>query len=146
MNEKEKVHILLIEDDEVDAEAITRAFEKQQVNHPFTIVSDGIEAFKALRGENESHRVSWPYLILLDLNMPRMNGFEFLRILREDPVLKRSIVFVLTTSNRDEDKVEAYNKQVAGYMVKSREEQNFFNIISLLKLYWHVVEFPPEER
>jgi CheY-like chemotaxis protein len=143
---KENVHILLVEDDEVDAEAIVRAFARQRIDNPFTIVSDGIEAFNVLRGESGRNPVSWPYLILLDLNMPRMNGIEFLHILRQDPILKRSVVFVLTTSNRDEDKIAAYDKQVAGYMVKSGEEQNFINIVSLLESYWHAVEFPPGGR
>jgi CheY-like chemotaxis protein len=138
------VHILLVDDDEVDAEAVVRAFRRQRIANPFTIVSDGIEALKALRGEGGQTPVPRPYIILLDINMPRMNGIEFLQALRQDPKLKRSIVFVLTTSDRPEDKMAVYDKHAAGYLVKSRVGQDFLSMINLLDSYWRVVEFPPE--
>src|SRR5690606_21942978 len=105
-----QIHILLVDDDEVDAEAIVRGFKSQRIGNPFTVVPDGIEAFHALRGTNGRTRLPRPYMILLDINMPRMNGIEFLQALRQDPELKQSIVFVLTTSNRDEDIMAAYNE------------------------------------
>jgi CheY-like chemotaxis protein len=142
----EMVHLLLVEDDEVDAEAVVRAFRKQNITNPFTIVADGIEALNILKGEGGFERLSRPYMILLDINMPRMNGIEFLQTLRQDPELKRSIVFVLTTSNRDEDKMAAYNEQIAGYLLKSRAGQDFINIIQLLDSYQRVVTFPPEKE
>ncbi len=138
------VHVLLVDDDEVDVEAIIRGFENQRIGNPFTVVPDGIEAFNALRGENGHERLPRPYLILLDINMPRMNGIEFLQALRQDPELKQSIVFVLTTSNRDEDIMAAYNSQIAGYLLKSRAGKDFVDLISLLDTYWRVVEFPCE--
>ena len=140
------VHILLVEDDEVDAEAVVRGFRKQKIANPFTIVPDGIAALDALRGTGGYTPIPRPYLILLDINTPRMNGFEFLEALRQDPDLKRSIVFVLTTSDRDEDKMAAYDQQIAGYFVKSRAGGDFMNVTSLLDTYWRVVEFPPEEK
>ena len=87
-----------------------------------------------------------PYLILLDLNMPRMNGVEFLQALRQDEDLKQSIVFVITTSNRDEDVVAAYNEQIAGYILKSRVGEDFVNLITMLDMYWRIVEFPAEVK
>lgn len=137
------VHILLVEDDEIDAEAIVRGFQKQHVDHPITVVPNGIEALNALRGEGSYERIPAPYLILLDLNMPRMNGIEFLQAMRQDAQLCRSIVFVLTTSDRNEDKMAAYDAHVAGYLVKSQLGKDHLPVTKLLELYWQLVEFPP---
>ncbi|HRW07671.1 MAG TPA: response regulator [Caldilineaceae bacterium] len=146
MNE-DTLHILLVEDDDVDAEAVVRAFKKEQLNYPFTIVTNGLEALTLLRGENwgASGRYARPHIILLDLNMPRMNGIEFLQELRADERLKDSIVFVLTTSNRDEDKWAAYGKQVAGYILKTRAGKDFADMVTLVKCYETIVEFPPNK-
>ena len=138
----ENIHILLVEDDEIDAEAIMRGFRAQRIANPFTVVSDGVEALAALRGENGSVPVPRPYLILLDINMPRMNGIEFLGALRDDPQLRKSIVFVLTTSDRDEDIVAAYDKHIAGYLLKSHAGRDFVNLITMLDSYWRIVQFP----
>lgn len=140
------VHILLVEDDEVDAEAIVRAFRKQKIQHPITIVPDGFEALNVLRGEAGHSLLPSPYLILLDLNMPRMNGIEFLHILRQDPELCCSIVFVLTTSDSNKDKLAAYNAQIAGYLLKQQAGENFVNLMDMLNVYWRIIEFPPEDR
>jgi CheY-like chemotaxis protein len=139
-------HILLVEDDDVDAEVVIRAFRRKQISNPFTIVSNGIEALNVLRGEGGQPRLPRPFVILLDINMPRMNGLEFLHALRQDPELRRSIVFMLTTSNSDEDKVAAYNEQIAGYLLKSNAGEDFMNVIRLLDSYQCAVEFPPEVR
>ena len=143
--EPQHIHILLIEDDEIDAEAIQRAFRKQRIANPFTVVPDGIEALNALRGEAGHERVPRPYTVLLDINMPRMNGIEFLQALRQDDELNNSVVFVLTTSDRDEDKVAAYDEHVAGYLLKSRAGSDFLNLIEMLDAYWRIVELPPEK-
>ena len=140
------IHILLVEDDEIDAEAIVRGFQKQQVENPITVVPNGIEALNALRGEGSYDRIPAPYLILLDLNMPRLNGLEFLQAVRQDPQLKSSIVFVLTTSDSDRDKLAAYREQIAGYLLKQRSGVNFIDLVNMLDSYWRIVEFPPEER
>jgi CheY-like chemotaxis protein len=140
------VTLLLIEDDQVDAEAIQRAFRRQKIANPFVVVRDGVEALRALRGEPGAPEVPRPFLILLDLNMPRMNGIEFLQALRSDLNLQRSIVFVLTTSEREEDKLEAYNGHVAGYVVKSRAGEDFLKVIQMLRAYWRIIEFPPEDE
>ena len=140
------VTLVLIEDDQVDAEAIQRAFRKQKIANPFIVFQDGVEALEALRGAPGVAEVPRPYIILLDINMPRMNGLEFLRTLRDDPHLGRSIVFVLTTSERDEDKLEAYGNHVAGYVVKSRAGEDFLKVIQMLRAYWRIIEFPPDEE
>ncbi|HYE95117.1 MAG TPA: response regulator [Rubricoccaceae bacterium] len=136
------VHILLIEDDQVDAENIQRAFRRERIANPITVVQDGVEALKVLRKNGDS--LEQPYIILLDINMPRMNGLEFLRVLRADPVLRRAIVFVLTTSEREEDKVAAYEGNVAGYIVKNRAGEDFLEVTKMLRSYWRLVEFPPD--
>lgn len=137
------VTLLLVEDDAVDAEAIKRAFLHQRIANPFVVVRDGVEALAALRGESDVE-VPHPYVVLLDVNMPRMNGIEFLGALRADPDLSRTVVFVLTTSDREEDKVAAYDKHVAGYILKSRAGEDFLEVIKLLRVYWRLIEFPPD--
>lgn len=137
------LHILLVEDDAVDAEGVARAFRKMEVDHLFTVVRDGVEALALLRHEGTSAPQARPKIILLDLNMPRMNGIEFLHELRQDALLKRSIVFVLTTSNREADKVAAYDKQVAGYFLKSHTGESCSHLTALLELYRQAVELPP---
>jgi CheY-like chemotaxis protein len=138
-------HILLVEDDDVDAEVVVRAFRRQDLRNPFTIVPNGVEALHALRGEEGYERLPRPLFILLDINMPRMNGLEFLHTIRRDPELKRSIVFVLTTSNNDEDKLAAYDEHIAGYLLKENAGEDFKNVIRLLNTYRDTVEFPPGE-
>lgn len=140
------VNILLVEDDEVDVEAIKRAFRISKIGNPLVIVKDGLEALQALRGEGEFEPLPRPNMVLLDLNMPRMNGVEFLTELRKDPDIKDTIVIVLTTSDDDEDKINAYDKNVAGYLVKSRIGKDFTHLVDLLNIYWCVVEFPPDQR
>lgn len=137
------VTLLLVEDDLVDAEAIQRAFRQQRIANPFVVVRDGVEALAVLRGEGDVE-VPYPYVVLLDINMPRMNGIEFLENLRADPELARTVVFVLTTSDREEDKVAAYDNHVAGYILKSRAGEDFLEVIRLLKVYWRLIEFPPD--
>ncbi|WP_412062937.1 response regulator [Rubrivirga sp. IMCC45206] len=136
------VTLLLVEDDAVDAEALQRAFRQQRIANPFVVVRDGVEALATLRGEN-GITVPHPFLVLLDMNMPRMNGVEFLEALRADPALSRTVVFVLTTSDRDDDKIAAYEHHVAGYILKSRAGEDFLDVVRLLKVYWRLVEFPP---
>ena len=139
----ETVTILLIEDDEIDAEAIERAFKKHKVANPLVLAKDGIEALEYLRGEGGKSKIPRPYMILLDLNMPRMTGFEFLAELRSDETISDSIVFVLTTSDLDSDKIEAYGHQVAGYVVKSKVGEAFVDLATMVNAFWRVVEFPP---
>ncbi|MEO1525119.1 MAG: response regulator [Planctomycetota bacterium] len=136
------VSILLVDDDQIDVESIRRSFKKQKIANPITVAKDGLEALAILRGEADGETIDRPYLILLDLNMPRMGGIEFLKTIRDDEELKKSVVFVLTTSDDDRDVVAAYENQVAGYMVKSRVGEDFVEMIGMLDHYWRVIEFP----
>ncbi len=134
--------ILLVEDDDVDVMAMQRALKKKRVLNSVTIARDGIEACDLLRGENGKEKIARPFIILLDLNMPRMNGLEFLDVIRNDPKLNNLIVFVLTTSNSDEDKCRAYKKNIAGYILKDNLGEGFVTAVSMLDLYWNIVEMP----
>ena len=143
MTEPQTVQILLVEDDDIDAEAVKRAFRARRIANPIHVVTNGLEALQKLRGENESPPMQRPYLVLLDLNMPRMGGLEFLDAVRDDPMLRDTIIFVLTTSDADRDKISAYEKNVAGYVVKSRVGEDFLNLVNVIDHYWRYVEFPP---
>lgn len=136
------VNLLLVEDDEVDVQGLKRAFAKSRIGNPITVARDGIEALEILRGENGQAKLAKPHLILLDLNMPRMNGLEFLEAIRADEDLKTSVVFMITTSKAEEDKARAYEKNVAGYIVKQDPANTFMQAVVLLEHYWKIVEFP----
>lgn len=137
------VTILLVEDDQVDAEAIRRAFQRARIANPVVVANDGVEGLDLLRGTNGAEKLQRPYMVLLDLNLPRLNGIEFLEELRDDPELHDSVVFVLTTSDDDRDKVAAYDQHVAGYMTKGRVGEDFIELINMLDHYWRIVEMPP---
>lgn len=133
------LNILLVDDDDVDVKTVRKAFEKGRVTNPLYVASDGIEALAMLRdGQVPRER----RLILLDLNMPRLNGIEFLRELRKDPALKGIPVVVLTTSNAENDRVDAYDLNVAGYLLKPVTFMSFVELMSALNRYWTLVEFP----
>jgi len=133
------LNILLVEDDEVDVMNVKRAFEKNHITNPLFVAGNGLEALEKLRnGEVPQAR----RIVLLDLNMPRMNGIEFLRQLRSDPALAATPVIVLTTSNNDHDKIEAYNLNVAGYLVKPVTFAEFSELMLTLNKYWTLVEMP----
>jgi len=133
------LNILLVEDDEVDVMNVQRAFRANRISNPLFIAGNGEEALRTLRGGEVPRERR---LVLLDLNMPRMNGIEFLRALRADAELARTTVVVLTTSNDERDRVEAYNLNVAGYILKPVTFQNFCEAMSTLNKYWSLVEMP----
>jgi CheY-like chemotaxis protein len=139
MRDSKIVTILLVEDDEVDQKALRWAFEKLKIANPLIIARDGVEAWEMLP------TLARPYLIITDLNMPRMNGIELLKKIRSSPEYRDSIVFALTTSNDEADKIAAYNLNVAGYMLKTDMGTSFQRAISLIDNYWKVVEFPGME-
>ena len=135
------VNLLLVDDDEVDIQGMKRAFAKSRIGNPITVARDGIEALEFLRGENGRPKLAKPHLILLDLNMPRMNGLEFLQAIRADEDLKNSIVFMITTSKAEEDRARAYDQHVAGYIVKQDPANTFMQAVALMEHYWKIVEF-----
>jgi len=133
------LNILLVEDDDVDVQNVRRAFEKAHIANPLFVAADGLEALEKLRsGEVPNNR----RMVLLDLNMPRMNGIEFLRELRKDPQLSAIPVVVLTTSTMDRDKFDAYQLNIAGYLVKPVTFSNFCDLMVTLNKYWALVELP----
>lgn len=136
----EKVlNILLVEDDQVDAMNVQRAFKKANIANPLFLAGDGLDGLRQLRDGTVPPKNR---LILLDLNMPKMNGIEFLRELRADPELASASVVVLTTSNEDRDKIEAYRMNVAGYLLKPVTFASFVEIMATLNKYWTLVELP----
>jgi CheY-like chemotaxis protein len=130
------VNLLLVEDDNIDAMSVQRALRKAKIINPLFRARDGEEALDILWDGS----VPRPVLILLDLNMPRMGGLEFLRELRQDPALHSLVVFVLTTSDDKDDKFAAYEEHVAGYIVKHRTGRGFEGLTEVLGAYWRVVE------
>lgn len=135
---QKEVTLFLIEDDDVDAMSITRAFKKLHISNDIIRANDGLEALQLLR----SGAIPSPYIILLDLQMPRLNGLEFLEEIRQDPNLRQTTVFVLTTSKSDEDITASYKKNIAGYFVKEQVGEGFLDIVNLLKGYWKIVHLP----
>ena len=133
------LNILLVEDDQVDVMNVKRAFDRNRISNPLFVAGDGVEALEILRSGQVPHERR---LVLLDLNMPRMNGIEFLRALRADEDLHATPVVVLTTSDDERDKIDAYNLNVAGYLVKPVTFINFVELMAALNKYWTLVELP----
>ena len=133
------LNILLVEDDEVDVMNVRRAFDKNRIANPLYVAPDGVEALRMLRADEvpKDRRI-----ILLDLNMPRMTGIEFLRELRADQGLALTPVVVLTTSDDERDKINAYNLNVAGYLLKPVTFLNFIETMAAINKYWTLVELP----
>jgi CheY-like chemotaxis protein len=142
MNEGGTLTVLLVEDDDVAAEAVVRSLTKQGLHFPIVWAEDGAQALAALRGQDPSREVPRPRVTLLDLNMPRMNGFEFLQELRAEPDLREEVVFVLTTSDADTDRTRAYHENIAGYMVKASVGPQFSRLAQLLSSYQQAVRLP----
>jgi CheY-like chemotaxis protein len=130
--------ILLAEDDSVDAMTVKRAFAELKVYNELVRVVNGEEAIEYLK----THTDKKPCVILLDLNMPKMNGIEFLRVAKADDELRQIPVVVLTTSKDDRDKVETFKFSVAGYIVKPVDYRKFVDAIKVLNLYWTLSELP----
>lgn len=144
MESIQMINILLVEDDQVDVMNVQRAFKKGNITNPLYVAEDGLQALDMLRGHNHLPPIV-PVerrLILLDLNMPKMNGIEFLQALRADPQLRQTPVVVLTTSSADQDRVNAYNLNVAGYLLKPVTFNTFVNVMTTLNNYWALCEMP----
>ena len=138
------LNILLVEDDELDVMNVRRAFKKNNILNPLHVADNGVEALEMLRGK-DGEPPACPAerrIILLDLNMPKMDGIEFLRALREDPGLRSIPVIVLTTSGAERDKVEAYRYNVAGYILKPITLSSFIETMATLSKYWMLCELP----
>ncbi len=134
--------ILLVDDDEVDVMNVQRAFRKHRISRTLHVAENGLQALHMLRGDETEKLVPQPQIILTDINMPRMNGIEFIRELRADPDLKNMSVFVMTTSSNDKDRQAAYDLNVAGYILKPVEPDKFMASIKTLDNYWTLIELP----
>lgn len=136
------VTVMLVDDDTIDRKAIHRLFKKLELENPIIEAIDGIDALERLRGENGHQRPGVPLVVLLDLNMPRMGGIEFLEEIRSDPELRSMLIFVLTTSTVPADRIRAYEKNAAGFVLKQAVDHSFQEAIKTLSRYWHTIELP----
>jgi CheY-like chemotaxis protein len=139
MSDDRALNILLVDDDEVDVMTVKRAFQKANITNRLFVASNGVEALELLRGGTIPAQRR---LVLLDLNMPKMNGLEFLREVRNDPALQNLTVVVLTTSNEDRDRVDAFQLNVAGYLLKPVTFHTFADVMATLNKYWTLMELP----
>jgi CheY-like chemotaxis protein len=130
--------ILLVEDDSVDVMTILRALKEIHVVNPVVNMEHGEAALDHLRNPANER----PCIILLDLNMPIMNGIEFLQQAKQDAVLRSIPVVVLTTSEEQQDKVRSFDLGVAGYMAKPVDYRRFVEVMRSIDLYWTLSEMP----
>ncbi len=130
--------ILLVEDDQVDAMTVRRAFKDVHITNNLEVAGNGLEALDFLHNPNNSN----PCIILLDLNMPKMNGIEFLKHIKKDDNLKLIPVVVLTTSEEEQDRVDSYNLGVAGYILKPVDYRKFLDVVKTIDLYWTLCILP----
>ncbi|SEP44201.1 response regulator [Nitrosovibrio sp. Nv6] len=130
--------ILLVEDDQVDTMTVTRALKEIHVTNKLVHVENGEEALDYLQDSTSDK----PCIMLLDLNMPIMNGIELLKVVKNDQQLKRIPVVVLTTSEEQQDKVNSFNLGIAGYMTKPVDYQKFVEIMRSIDAYWTISEMP----
>lgn len=132
--------ILLVEDDRVDAMTVERALTELNIANPLVHVVNGEDALEFLQNPESDA----PHLILLDLNMPRMNGVEFLGVVKNDDRFKHLPVIVVTTSKEESDKIEAFRLGVAGYMAKPLDYIQFVEVIKTINSYWTLCELPDD--
>jgi CheY-like chemotaxis protein len=139
-----EVTILLVEDDEVDATTVVRGLSRANINNTLVRARDGIEAMDILLGNNGRERLKPPFLLLVDVRMPRLDGLALVRRIRSNPNLQRTIIFILTTSDSDRDRAAAYDAHVAGYIVKSNAPDQFHALARMLDYYLSIVSPPPQ--
>ncbi|MGB5259761.1 MAG: response regulator [Gammaproteobacteria bacterium] len=128
--------ILLVEDDRVDIMTVQRALKKIDIHNPLYVARTGVEALGMLRGDKYPKIEPTPSLILLDLNLPKMGGIEFLKELRADPILGSLHVIVLTSSNEPSDRAAAFEYEVDDYIVKPHSFGDFSNAMSIILADW----------
>ena len=130
--------IMLVEDDKVDSMTVKRALKEINVSNSLITAENGEQALEYLRDDTNT----LPCIILLDLNMPRMNGIEFLHSAKQDERLKKIPVVVLTTSKEERDRMNSFNLGVAGYMIKPVDYKQFVDVIRTINIYWTLSEMP----
>lgn len=137
----DRVTFLIVDDDDVAIMGMERAIRKLELSNPIEFARDGEEALEKLRSR-EADGVRKPFVITLDLNMPRMNGLEFLAAIRKDTDLQDAVVFVVTTSDAPRDITAAYSRNIAGYIVKDNATETLRSALDLLQSYCHIVRLP----
>lgn len=130
--------ILVVEDDDVDYRLLMRSFDKRKIANVVVRAVDGLDALEKIN----SGEVRKPFIILLDLKMPRMNGQEFLVELRKDPVHHDTVVFLVTTSDDDDDIRQGFSQHVAGYFLKDKVVDSLDAIVDVINGYWQIVVLP----
>lgn len=134
---------LLVDDDEISIMSMKRALKKLKIVNRTLVAKDGQEALDVLHQASDN-AMGWlpPFIVTLDLNMPRMNGLEFLERVRSDPKLQRLVIFVFTTSDMPDDIQSAYSRNVAGYLIKENPGETFSKALEMLGSYSRIVELP----
>ena len=135
---KKSKPILLVEDDNVDVMTVKRAFDDLKITNQLVCANDGKEALEYLRNDGNKK----PCLILLDLNMPGMNGFGFLTSVKADDTLKKIPVIVLSNSGEVQDKQKTFDSGIVGYIVKPTDYEKFVEAVRTINLYWTLSELP----
>lgn len=136
------INILLVEDDDVDAEILKRGLRKIGASGSLVRARDGVDALEILTQDAQSQTVPRPFVVLLDINMPRMNGHEFLAALRENEVVNAARVIVFTTSDNQKDLALAYKNNASGYIVKPNSSSELIDVLKSLTCYWEICEHP----
>lgn len=145
MSDSALATFLLIDDDRVNLVATERAMARLGLRNPIRTAHDGRDALALLRGEDGREPVTTPYVILLDINMPQMDGFELLDELRSDPALADAVVFILSSSNAKADVMRAYRHNVAGYIVKADTVANQLAALAMIEKFTRIVVLPEHE-
>ena len=136
------IRFLIVDDDSVCVMAMQRAMRKLGIENDVAVCSDGLHALEFLRAQLDGHGQLPPFIVTLDLNMPRMNGLEFLAAVRADPALSGLVVFVFTTSDLPSDVQAAYALNVAGYVIKENPSETFAHALGMLQSYSKIVQLP----
>lgn len=136
------VSFLIVDDDVVSVMSMQRMFKKLRLVNPVQIAGDGLEALDILRQANAPGGLQSPFIVVLDLNMPRMTGHEFLKEIRDDPSLLDTTVFVMSTSDSPRDIEDAYRAHVAGYILKDGRPDTFRDALEMLGTYSEIVQLP----
>ena len=137
-----RMNLFLIEDDDVDVISITRSLKSESIDVDITRAVDGVEALMMLR----EGAIKGPFITLLDIQMPRMNGIEFLHEVRKDPNLQDMVVFILTTSQAQQDILESFQRNVAGYFLKSDGVRDYKEVAKCLDSFWRTSLLPQRDH
>lgn len=141
------IEILLVEDNPSDVHITMTALRDARTAHQIHVATDGEEALRFLRGKPPYTGAPRPDLVLLDLNLPKISGHDVLAEIKRDPDLRRIPVVVISGSSAESDLRRAYDSQIAGYLVKPVQIDQYFTAIRAIKEFWfHTISLPPKER